>query len=138
MLPFALFGLIALCAADAAGASAQQRSPSAGWRRTPRAAARVERPRLALLIVLGGWFLVEAVVLSLSKGIVHPYYVSALGPGVAAMVGAGAFAFVELRAPRATARRRCCSLRAPSAATVAVQIVLLHSEHYMLLVHRRC
>ncbi len=48
------------------------------------------------LIVLGGWFLVEAAVLSLSKGIVHPYYVSALGPGAAAMIGGGAVAFVEL------------------------------------------
>ena len=46
--------------------------------------------------MLGGWFLVEAAVLSLSKGIVHPYYVSALAPGTAAMAGAGAVAFVEL------------------------------------------
>ena len=55
-----------------------------------------DRSRLAALLVLGGWFLVEAVVLSLSKGIVHPYYVSALGPGTGAMAGAGAVAFVEL------------------------------------------
>jgi len=34
-----------------------------------------------VLIVLGGWFLTEAIVLSASKGIVHPYYISALAPG---------------------------------------------------------
>ena len=34
--------------------------------------------------------------LSISSGIVHPYYVSALGPSVAAMVGAGAGACHEL------------------------------------------
>ena len=38
---------------------------------------------------MGSWFLIEALVLSVSSGIVHPYYVSALGPGTAAMVGAG-------------------------------------------------
>jgi 4-amino-4-deoxy-L-arabinose transferase-like glycosyltransferase len=54
-------------------------------------------PRLAATLVLGGWFLVEAAVLSLSKGIVHPYYTSALAPGAAAMAGAGAGAFVRLR-----------------------------------------
>ncbi len=47
-------------------------------------------PRLAGLIVFGGFFLCEAVFLSFSNGIVHPYYVSALAPGTAAMVGAGA------------------------------------------------
>ena len=66
--------------------------------------------------------------LSLSKGIVHPYYVSALGPGVAAMVGAGAFAFAEF------ARRRdwrLLLLPCGAAATVAVQLSLLHKVHYM-------
>jgi 4-amino-4-deoxy-L-arabinose transferase-like glycosyltransferase len=84
--------------------------------------------RLALLIVLGGWFLVEAAVLSLSKGIVHPYYVSALGPGVAAMVGAGTYAFTQL------ARRadwRLLLLPVAVAATVPVQLHLLHKAHYM-------
>jgi 4-amino-4-deoxy-L-arabinose transferase-like glycosyltransferase len=88
-------------------------------------------PRLALALVLGGWFLVEAVVLSLSKGIVHPYYVSALAPGTGAMAGAGTLALVEL----ARNRQRPVGLAlvvAAVAATVAVQMVLLHREHYML------
>ena len=68
-------------------------------------------PRLAALLVLGGWFVVEAAVLSLSKGIVHPYYVSALGPGAAAMVGAGAVAFGELARGGATGALLLAALR---------------------------
>ncbi len=85
-------------------------------------------PRLALLVVLGGWLLVEAAVLSLSKGIVHPYYVSALGPGVAAMFGTGAYAFARF------ARRgdwRLLLLAGAAGATVPAQLVLLHRDHYM-------
>jgi 4-amino-4-deoxy-L-arabinose transferase-like glycosyltransferase len=52
--------------------------------------------RMGLLIVLGGWMAVELVTLDFSAGIVHPYYSSALGPGLAAMVGAGAFALASL------------------------------------------
>jgi 4-amino-4-deoxy-L-arabinose transferase-like glycosyltransferase len=81
--------------------------------------------------VLGGWFVIEAVVLSLSKGIVHPYYASALAPGTGAMAGAGAVAFVSL----ARGRRRWWALALLAAAvlaTVAAQIVLLHREHYMV------
>jgi 4-amino-4-deoxy-L-arabinose transferase-like glycosyltransferase len=106
MLPFALFGLVAM--------AIQARR---GGRRNPR---------LGVLLVLGGWFVVEAVVLSVSTGIVHPYYVSALGPGVAALVGGGAAAFVEL-APRSRAY-----LVLPAGAliaTVAVAIMLLHREY---------
>jgi 4-amino-4-deoxy-L-arabinose transferase-like glycosyltransferase len=87
-----------------------------------------DRSRLAVLIVLGGWLLVEAAVLSLSKGIVHPYYVSALGPGVAAMFGAGAYAFAQF------ARRRdwrLLLLAGAAAATVPAQLVLLHRDRYM-------
>ncbi len=83
-------------------------------------------PRLGLLFVLGGWFVVEAVVLSVSTGIVHPYYVSALGPGTAALVGAGAAAFAGLRS------RGRAYLILPAAAlilTVVISIVLLHREH---------
>ena len=104
MLPFALFGLLRRCwrsSLRAAGRAAPARiaatGPSAGRRESPPpAAAAADRSRLATVLVLGGWFLVEAAVLSLSKGIVHPYYVSALAPGTGAMAGAGAVAFIEL------------------------------------------
>jgi 4-amino-4-deoxy-L-arabinose transferase-like glycosyltransferase len=110
LLPFALLGLLAL-AALVLGRARERRDA-----------------RLALLIVLGGWFLVEATVLSLSKGIVHPYYVSALGPGVAAMVGAGTYAFAQF-AKRRDARLLLLLLAV--AATVPVQLHLLHKAHYM-------
>jgi len=86
-------------------------------------------PRLGVLLVLGGWFLAEAAVLSFSKGIVHPYYVSALGPGLAAMVGAGALALTEL------ARRASWLIVLPVAAvagTVGAQYLLLQRENYLL------
>jgi 4-amino-4-deoxy-L-arabinose transferase-like glycosyltransferase len=115
LLPFALAGLLAF-ALLALGDGRRR-----GWQPADRA-------RLALLLAFGGWFVAEAGVLSLSKGIVHPYYVSALGPGVAAMVAAGAFAFAEF------ARRRdwrLLLLAGAVVATVAVELSLLHKAHYM-------
>ena len=110
LLPFALIGLLALAVMTFAGEQARR------------------NPRLATLIVFGGWLLVETVVLSYSKGIVHPYYVSALGPGVAVMLGAGATAFVWL------ARRRhwgLALLPCAVAATVVAQAVILHEQRYL-------
>jgi len=130
ILPFALFGLFGagLLALLAYRAPARDDVDDA-----PPAEQPLGRrdPRLATLLVLGVWFLVEAAVLSLSKGIVHPYYVSAIAPGAAAMAGAGAVAFVTL----ARGPRRIWGLMlaaAGVATTVAAQIVLLHREHYLL------
>jgi 4-amino-4-deoxy-L-arabinose transferase-like glycosyltransferase len=98
--------------------------PRIAWRRDPR---------LATALVLGGWFLVEAVVLSLSKGIVHPYYVSALAPGTGAMAGAGAMAFIKLARGRIERRVLAIVLVACAvAATALVEVVLMHREHYMV------
>jgi 4-amino-4-deoxy-L-arabinose transferase-like glycosyltransferase len=110
LLPFALIGLLALAVMTFADEQARR------------------NPRLATLIVFGSWLLVEAAVLSYSKGIVHPYYVSAMGPGLAVMLGAGAIAFVWL------ARRRhwgLVLLPCAMAATVVAQAVILHEQHYM-------
>jgi 4-amino-4-deoxy-L-arabinose transferase-like glycosyltransferase len=115
LLPFAFVGALALTLL-----ALLERPPE----------ERFDRPRLAVALVLGGWFLVEAAVLSLSKGIVHPYYVSALAPGAGAMVGAGAAALLTL----ARGHRRVLGLALLAlaiAATVTVQVVLLHREHYM-------
>ncbi|MGI8556885.1 MAG: glycosyltransferase family 39 protein [Solirubrobacteraceae bacterium] len=106
MLPFALLGMVAIAL---------------------RVKGRRD-PRLAALIAFGGWFLTEAVILSLSNGIVHPYYVSALGPGVAAMVGAGAVSFAELIRRR---RLYVIAFAAAVAATLAVQVAMLHRDHYL-------
>jgi 4-amino-4-deoxy-L-arabinose transferase-like glycosyltransferase len=115
LLPYALLGLIALAALLLLG---------------PKEDEGLERhdPRLALLIVMGGWFVVEAAVLSLSKGIVHPYYVSALGPGTAAMVGAGTYAFAQFARHRDW---RLLLLVIAAATTVPAQLVLLHRDHYI-------
>ena len=121
ILPFALFGLLGL--ALTAGVERKRASAAAtrAWR---------------LLLVLGGWLVVEAAVLSLSKGIVHPYYVSALAPGTGAMAGAGALAFAELaRGPRRLWGLALVALAL--AATLAAQIVLMHREHYMAVVRPR-
>jgi 4-amino-4-deoxy-L-arabinose transferase-like glycosyltransferase len=130
LLPLAAFGLLAL----AIVAVARWRgSPASGDDdpEEPVAQARGRRdPRLATLIVLGGWFAVEALVLSLSKGIVHPYYASALAPGTGAMAGAGAVAFAALA--RGRLRWWALALLAGAlVATLAAQIVLLHRQHYM-------
>jgi 4-amino-4-deoxy-L-arabinose transferase-like glycosyltransferase len=50
---------------------------------------RTDRTRAAA-IMWGGWLLVSGLTFSLSKGIIHPYYTVALGPGIAALVGIGA------------------------------------------------
>ncbi|HEX4035203.1 MAG TPA: glycosyltransferase family 39 protein [Solirubrobacteraceae bacterium] len=87
---------------------------------------RRSNPRLALLLVMGGWFAIEALVLSFSSGIVHPYYVSALGPGTAAMVGAGAASMTGL------VRRARGYLVLPALGLIgslAVTLELLRREH---------
>jgi 4-amino-4-deoxy-L-arabinose transferase-like glycosyltransferase len=125
MLSFALAGLIAFALLVlSARSESGERSLEDSHRRRPLAA----QAHLAVLFVLGGWFVVEAAVLSLSKGIVHPYYVSALGPGVAAMVGAGTFAFAQFAKRRDW---RLLLLPCAVAATVPVQISLLHKASYM-------
>ena len=130
MLPFAFFGLIAALVllwlerggpqaaeGEQDGAGEAPGSQDGGARRssldaegpgTERVLAPVGRrdPRLAAVLVLGGWFAVEGVVLSLSKGIVHPYYVSALAPGAGAMAGIGLYSLLRLCRRRGAGRHR--------------------------------
>ncbi len=135
MLPFALFGLIGLALLALLDRSPQEQPDAdatpATAQTTPARTPVRRDPRLATAILLGGWFLVEAAVLSLSKGIVHPYYVSALAPGTGAMAGAGAVAFVKL----ARGRQRILGLAlvaCAAATTLLAQVVLMHREHYMV------
>lgn len=51
--------------------------------------------RLVPIIVFGGWFVAAATAFSMTKGIVHPYYLSNLGPPIAALAGIGAAALIE-------------------------------------------
>jgi 4-amino-4-deoxy-L-arabinose transferase-like glycosyltransferase len=124
MLPLALFGLLALAltlldSSGARGAPEPEVTTEAVWRCDPR---------LAVLIVLGGWLLVEFAVLSLSKGIVHPYYISAMAPPAAAMTGAGIVAFARFLRDRDV---RALLLPCAVIATVAAQISILKEQRYM-------
>lgn len=76
--------------------------------------------------MFGGFFLVELLVLSFSRGIVHPYYVSALAPGLAAVTGAGAASLAKLGGWKATLLAAAGILL-----TVALQVHLLHEADYM-------
>jgi 4-amino-4-deoxy-L-arabinose transferase-like glycosyltransferase len=142
-LPLSYVGLLMLALSllaarrDAAPEDARAEDPRAedghaGADATAAAGLRRD-PRLAGLLVFGGWFVTEAVVLSFSDGIVHPYYVSALGPGAAAMLGAGAAATVALATGprRALARLALALLALGALATVAMQTLLLHRAHYL-------
>ncbi len=129
MLPFALIGLLAFGLATLADQRTRRAQSTAAEHTMPSTGSQSAfAQRLALLIVLGGWMLVELAILDFSKGIVHPYYISALGPGVAAMVAAGAVAFT-----RFAQRRSVALVLLPCAvgATVTVQIAILHYQHYM-------
>ena len=49
---------------------------------------RADRGRAAI-VLWGSWLVVTAMVFSLSKGIIHPYYTVALAPAIGAVVGIG-------------------------------------------------
>jgi 4-amino-4-deoxy-L-arabinose transferase-like glycosyltransferase len=51
-----------------------------------------DRRRLGTFAVIGGWFAAAAVIFSFSSGIIHTYYLSALAPATAALIGAGVVA----------------------------------------------
>jgi 4-amino-4-deoxy-L-arabinose transferase-like glycosyltransferase len=57
------------------------------------------RPRIDLarasVLVWGGWFACEFVVLSFQQGTQHPYYTSAMAPPIAALTGIGAVALYQ-------------------------------------------
>ncbi|WP_089104683.1 ArnT family glycosyltransferase [Streptomyces hyaluromycini] len=52
--------------------------------RAPRTDAR-----RAALMLWGGWFVLHFLTFSLAEGTFHPYYVTAMAPGIAALAGAG-------------------------------------------------
>jgi 4-amino-4-deoxy-L-arabinose transferase-like glycosyltransferase len=112
IVPLALLGLVALLVAVR--------------RRSDR--------RAAALLVLGGWFVIELATLDFSKGIVHPYYSSALGPGLAAMVGAGAVALAALVRSKDSRPALLGYILAvvAIAGTVAAQLFLIQRYHYPL------
>jgi 4-amino-4-deoxy-L-arabinose transferase-like glycosyltransferase len=88
-----------------------------------RRAARTDKTRAAALL-WGGWVLVTGLVFSYMAGIIHPYYMVALAPGIGALIGIGAMAAWRARlGPRNVAGR--------SVAAAAVVITAVWS--YLLL-----
>ena len=79
-----------------------------------RRAVRTDRIRAAALL-WGGWVVVTGLVFSYMSGIIHPYYMVALAPGIGALVGIGAMALWKSRLGPAG--------RAVAAATVLVTAV---------------
>jgi len=61
-----------------------------------RRAVRTDRVRAAALL-WGGWVVVTGLVFSYMNGIIHPYYMVALAPGIGALVGIGAMALWEAK-----------------------------------------
>jgi 4-amino-4-deoxy-L-arabinose transferase-like glycosyltransferase len=82
-----------------------------------RRAARTDTTRAAALL-WGGWVLVTGLVFSYMAGIIHPYYMVALAPGIAALIGIGAMA-----AWRARLGPRNLTARVVAAVTVIVTAV---------------
>ena len=54
-----------------------------------RRAPRHNKERIGVLLWLG-WLLMHVVIFSMTSGTIHPYYVVAMAPAVAALVGIGA------------------------------------------------
>lgn len=102
LLPFALVGL-------ATGLWARRR------------ASRTDRARAAYLM-WGLWLLVHAAVFSFMSGIIHSYYVVAMAPAIAALVGGGA---VELWGLRSRVRFGGLALGATLLGSAAVAWLLL-------------
>ena len=119
MLAFALIGTLAAALSLLLEGAGSQERP------------RRRDPLLACTIVFACWLLVEYVILSSSKGIVHPYYVSALAPGVGAMTGLGVVALARLSRGEHRVIGVGLSLLA-IAATVGVESVLMHRMGYRL------
>jgi 4-amino-4-deoxy-L-arabinose transferase-like glycosyltransferase len=89
-------------------------------------------PRFIALVVLGGWFLIETLILDFGQGIIHPYYVSALGPGLAVLVGAGGVCLVEgVRTRGLRTRRWLVGITLLAlVCTIAAQFTLIHFSAY--------
>lgn len=85
-------------------------------------APRTDHARASLLM-WGGWTLLHHLVFSLSEGTVHPYYTTALAPGIAALCGGGGA--LLFRAFRTGGARWVWVLPVALAATAVWSVVLL-------------
>jgi 4-amino-4-deoxy-L-arabinose transferase-like glycosyltransferase len=88
-----------------------------------RRAARTDKTRAAALL-WGSWVLVTGLVFSYMAGIIHPYYMIALAPGIAALIGIGAMAAWQARLGPG---------RLPARAVAAAAVVITAVWSYVLL-----
>ncbi|MEV6016074.1 MULTISPECIES: glycosyltransferase family 39 protein [unclassified Streptomyces] len=80
-------------------------------------------PTRAALLLWGGWTVLHYLTFSMAEGTMHPYYTTALAPGIAALTGAGGV--LLLRAFRGGAARWVWVLPAGLAVTAIWAVVLL-------------
>jgi 4-amino-4-deoxy-L-arabinose transferase-like glycosyltransferase len=83
-------------------------------------------PGRAAFIIWGGWLLVTAVTFSYMKGTIHPYYVVALAPAIAALVGIGGVLLWQRRGE--LGRAAYAVLAGAVAVTCAWDVRLLRSQ----------
>ena len=81
--------------------------------------------RLAPLVVFGGWFAIAGGAFSITKGIVHPYYLAQLGPPIAALAGIGVATFVAAAKSGGWRRLLCVGLPVSLALTAWGQWTIL-------------
>ncbi|MET9889470.1 glycosyltransferase family 39 protein [Streptomyces sp. NPDC006465] len=80
-------------------------------------------PQRAALVLWGGWTVLHYLTFSMAEGTMHPYYTTALAPGIAALTGAGGV--LLLRAFRCRDARWRWVLPAGLAVTAIWAVVLL-------------
>jgi 4-amino-4-deoxy-L-arabinose transferase-like glycosyltransferase len=80
-------------------------------------------PTRAALVLWGGWTVLHYLTFSMAEGTMHPYYTTALAPGIAALTGAGGV--LLLRAFRGPDARWVWVLPAGLAVTAVWAVVLL-------------
>lgn len=73
-------------------------------------------PKRAVLLLAGGWLIAYAAVFSFMSGVIHPYYLVALGPPTGIVVGAGA--------QLSWAARRWLTFRLAHSATILISAML--------------
>jgi 4-amino-4-deoxy-L-arabinose transferase-like glycosyltransferase len=83
-------------------------------------------PGRAALIIWGGWLVVTGLTFSYMKGTIHPYYVVALAPAVAALVGIGGVLLWQRRA--AAGRAAYLILAVVAVVTGAWDVALFRSQ----------
>ncbi|QIZ02002.2 ArnT family glycosyltransferase [Streptomyces sp. S1D4-11] len=86
-------------------------------------APRTDAKRAALML-WGGWFVLHYLTFALAEGTFHPYYVTAMAPGIAALAGAGGVTLYRAFGEDSAARWTWV-LPAAVAASAAWAIVLL-------------